>query len=117
MSDYTKQNVEIANIILEQLGGNKFVVMTGAKHFKAIKNGLRMKIPKNKSKANSLDITLNYDDTYTMRFYRYVAPRLNSKTLMMSEEKLEEVKKFEGVYFDQLQELFTEVTGMYTRLF
>jgi len=108
---------EIATTILTQLGGRKFAVMTGSKDFSVIKNGLTMKLAVNPSKANRLDITLNGDDTYTMRFYKYSAPRLNNKTFEFSQSKTTEIKKFEGVYFDQLQELFTETTKMYTRLF
>ena len=110
-------SMSVADTILEQLGGHKFVVMTGSSHFVSDKNTLRMKLAKNKSKANKLDITLNWDDTYTMRFYKYTAPRLNKKTFEYVDEKVVEVELFEGVYADMLQELFTQVTGMYTRLF
>lgn len=112
MSDKT-----VAMTILEQLGGNKFIAMTGARNLVFSKDSLTMSIPKNMSKANRLKISLNWDDTYTMRFYKYTAPRLNHKAMTYTNEKTEEVVKYDGVYFDQLQELFTQVTGMYTRLF
>ena len=35
----------IANTILEQLGGNKFIAMTGAKNFVSDGNTLRMTLP------------------------------------------------------------------------
>lgn len=108
--------MNVANTILQQLGGNKFVVMTGASHFVSDGNTLRMTLPKNKSRANRLYITLEPTDTYTMRFFRYTSPRFNSKTCSFSSEKTEEVKIFTDVYFDMLQELFTSVTGMYTYL-
>lgn len=106
----------VANEIFRQLGGNKFVVMTGCKNFAVDKNSLSMRIPKNKSKANYLKITLNGDDTYTMVFKKITLPRFNSKTMTFTEYKESVVKTFEHIYCDQLQELFTEVTWMYTSL-
>lgn len=106
----------VANTILEQLGGNKFIAMTGAKNFLADGNTLRMTLPKNMSKANRLYITLEADDTYTMHFFKFTPGRLNKKTFEFTEDKVVEVRTIEGVYFDKLQELFTEVTGMYTHL-
>lgn len=108
----------IANTILNQLGGNRFIAMTGSRDFIAIKDGLRMGLARNASKANKLDIVLNSDDTYTMKFYRYTPWRYSTRGGKFTEypEKITTVKEFTGVYFDQLQELFTNVTGMYTRL-
>ena len=110
----------IPEIILNQLGGQKFIVMTGSKNFVGDGDTLRMTLAKNASRANRLYITLGSDDLYTMRFFKYTAGgwRVNHKTGTVTEkkEKIEEVKTFHGVYFDQLQELFTEVTKLYTRL-
>ena len=110
-----------AQIILQQLGGNKFIAMTGAKNFVSDGDTLRMTLPRNGSKANRLYITLDPDDTYTMRFFKYTAGglKVNYKkgTADFVEPKEEEVKTYHGVYCDMLQELFTEVTKMYTRLF
>ena len=108
--------MSVADTILQQLGGHKFVVMTGSSHFVSDKNTLRMKLAKNKSKANKLDITLNWDDTYTMRFYKYSAPRRKPNSFEFTEGKTEEVAKYEGMYWDMLQSIFTEVTGMNTYL-
>ena len=106
----------IANTILEQLGGQKFIAMTGANHFVADGNTLRMALPKNASKANRLYITLDATDTYTMHFFKYTAGRLNMKTFAWTEDKTVEVKTISGVFWDSLQAIFTEVTGMYTHL-
>lgn len=112
------RNTEIADTILNQLGGGRFVVMTGSRDFIAIDNGLRMGLARNASKANRLDIKLNGMDTYDMRFYRYTGPRYSTRggQFRTYPEKVTTAKEYHGVYFDQLQELFTEVTGMYTRL-
>ena len=60
----------VANTILEQLGGNKFIAMTGAKNFLSDGNTLRMTLPKNRSKANRLYVTLDTTDTYPMYFFQ-----------------------------------------------
>ena len=108
--------MKVANMILEQLGGNQFVAMTGANHLVADGNTLRMALPKNASKANRLYITLDATDTYTMHFFKYAAGHLNKKTFAWIEDKTVEVKTVSGVFFDSLQPIFTEVTGMYTHL-
>ena len=109
-------NPEVAAIIYQQLGSGRFKVMTGAKNFIYDDNSLQFNIPRNRSKANLVKITLRGDDTYDMVFRHYALPRLSHKTWEFSKGVDEVVRKFEGVFFDQLQELFTEVTGMYTHL-
>jgi len=126
------RNQEIANTILRQLGGNKFVAMTGAKQFVAIENGLRFRIGRNATQTNMIRITLRGDDTYKMEFIR-IGSMPNSYAIMQKSKdrddfmrKLEAAEKraepkvlqeYDGIYCDQLQELFTEYTHLYTRLF
>ena len=130
------RNQEIANTILSQFGGHKFVVMTGAKNMVDIENGIRFNIGQNGSKANTVKVILNGDDTYTMQFWKQ-GREINPYTLMMKyyeqgmseaqiEAKVKEaakkaepkmLKEYEGIYFDQLQSLFTEYTKLYTSLF
>jgi len=100
----TTQNTTIAETILHQLGGRRFIVMTGSKNFIAGKNSLSMKIPRNKSGANYLRITLTSMDDYTMEFISIRGTEMKTK------------KTSEGVYCDQLQDLFTYHTGLYTQL-
>ena len=107
--------MNIAQTILSQLGGNKFVAMTGAKNFFTNGNDLCFTIGKNMSKTNRVQITLNGDDTYTMTFKKFTPERMK-KDFTFTEAKVEVVKEYEHIYCDQLQELFTEVTGMYTHL-
>lgn len=134
------RNQEIANTILSQFGGHQFVVMTGAKNMVAIENGIRFNIGKNGSKANMVKVILNGDDTYTMQFIlkgsevneysflrRYMDKGLSekefneivSKAIAKAKKNAEPkiLKEYNGIYFDQLQPLFTEYTKMYTRLF
>lgn len=94
----------VARTILEQLGGNKFAVMTGAKHFIGIEEGLTFRIGRNCHAINSVDIRLNGNDLYDMTFYRI----RGSKCVIAAQ--------FSDIYADMLQELFTEATGMYTHL-
>ena len=108
--------MRIADIILEQLGGNRFVMMTGSKRFVSDKNTLRMTLARNISKANRLWITLDADDTYTMHCFKFTPGRLNKKTYEFSKDKKTTIYKESGIYCDQLQEIFTRVTGLYTRL-
>lgn len=74
-------------------------------------------IMKNKANINQLRITLNANDLYEVAFLKYTAPRLDHKTLKFTEEKSEIKKVFNDIYCDQLQSLFTEYTGLYTKLF
>lgn len=105
----------VAREIFNQLGGNAFAAMTGSKKFIADGNTLRMSLARNASKANRLYITLDADDTYTMRFFHYTAPRFSKRTFTFTEEKERDIYKTTGIYCDQLREVFTMVTGLYTR--
>ena len=111
-------NKEIATTILRQLGGHRFIAMTGAKDFLAIDNGLMFKVGRNASKANRVEITLNGLDLYDIRFFRLTGGNFkvnhNKKTCEWVPVKETEVKQYNDMYCDQLQEIFTEVTGLYT---
>ena len=107
----SNRNVEIANEIIRQMGGNKLVAMTGAKNFVAIDNGVTFKIGKNSKSVNFVKITLNAMDTYDVEYSRVAKKR-------GSYEYVNTVKASEdGIYNDQLNESFERNTGMYTRLF
>ena len=108
-------NKTIANTILSQLGGNKFIAMTGAKNFYTNGNDLCFNIGKNASKANRIKIVLDFDDTYTMQFIKFTDAKL-TKNFEWVDAKVEVLKEIKGVCFDMLQELFTEYTKMYTHL-
>ena len=67
---------------------------------------------------NGLKIKL-YLIIYNMRFYKHTNASFNMNRYIKTgdgwkDAKDTEVKTFEGVYFDQLQELFTETTKLYT---
>jgi hypothetical protein len=98
-------DMRVAETILSQLGGNRFRVMTGAKNFAATDNSLRMKIGRNKTNANYMEVSLNMLDLYDITF---------AKVTKMGEMK--SVKTYENIYNDMLVEIFESHTGMYTSL-
>ena len=99
---------EVANTILEQLGGHKFRVMTGARNFVATPNSLSFQLPGGggfcKDSINFVRITLTPADEYDIEFARNRAGR---PTI---------VHHSKGIYCDQLQEIFTKYTGLSTHL-
>ena len=111
-----KRNV--AETILQQLGGRVFLMMTGCKNLVYDAQSLRMRLTKNQSKANYLKITLCDDDTYEMLFFYDRPPRYqvrNGKVLEQSGVH-REIARFDGVYCDMLCPIFTQVTGQETHL-
>lgn len=99
-----------ATIILQQLGGNRFLAMTGSKNVFSTDNGmtLTMHLTPNKAKAKYLRITLTEMDTYNMVFQKNGTKK--------DTELFPVVAQHENVYAEMLQSIFTEVTGLYTRL-
>ena len=95
----------IANEIYRQLGGNRFRVMTGAKNMVSTENGIRMRIGRNKTNANYMEVVLNSMDLYDITF---------AKVTRMGEMK--SVRTYDNVYNDMLVSLFESHTGMYTTL-
>ena len=97
----TRQGAET----LKQLGGNRFIMMTGAKHFGVGPNGMSFKIGRNSKRANH--VTIDYDrgrDLYNMKFDWVTIKGIKNK------------KTLKGIYADQLQDMLTRYTGMYTSL-
>lgn len=125
------KNQQIANTILQQLGGKRFLLMTGAKQLVAIENGLRFRIGRNDSKANMVRIVLKADDTYKMEFIK-IGNMVNSYAIMAKSKdhddflrKLKAAEKraepkvleeYDGICCDQLEELFNDYTKLATRL-
>jgi len=95
---------QVAKTILQQLGGNKFIAMTGAKNLGSTNKSLQFKIGRNSKSISHVIITLKSSDLYEMEFIRI---RGVKRTV---------VKKVKGVYNDQLGKIFTKYTGMNVRL-
>jgi len=105
-------STHVSTIILQQLGGNRFLAMTGAKDLLAMdtagKVGLRMRLPANltKGRATHLEVVLTERDDYTLALFK-------SATLRRERQDLD-VR--EGVYVDNLRAVFTDMTGLDTHL-
>lgn len=96
----------VASVILEQLGGNRFAVMTGAKNFVSDGNSLRFKLPANFAKdgINLVRITLDPSDTYSLEFMK------------MRGTNVQTIATREGVYAEDLRKVFKTETGLDTSL-
>ena len=91
---------EIASEILRQLGGqNRITVMTGAKNFCAVKNGVKFFIG-----AKVITITLNSLDYYDVEF----------GTIRKCVYKVKE--KVANVDCENLKKCIEQLTGMYLSL-
>jgi hypothetical protein len=92
--------------LLQQLGGNKFVAMTGAKNLAVdkSKNELHMKIMRNAKGVSHVIIRLTSGDLYDMKFLQVRAGKIKIKS------------KENGVYADQLGKMFKKNTGLNVRL-
>ena len=110
MSDMKEQSVNEARLdpkqLLQQLGGNRFIMMVGAKNLVVdkSKNELHMKIGRNSKGVSHVRIRLSSMDLYDMEFLQVRAGKIKIK----SKEK--------GVYADQLGKMFKKNTGMNVRL-
>lgn len=101
-------DMTVAKTILEQLGGRKFTVMTGAKNYIGDANSLTFRLPGAggfcKDGINVVKVTLDPSDTYTVVFSR------------LRGAKLTVVSQSSDVYADVLQDVFTRATGLATSL-
>ena len=98
--------MNVATEILKQLGGNKFLAMTGSKNFVFDEKNasLSMHLTTNKAKAKYLHIELKGNDTYTMTFR-------GKKGF-----EFPVVAEYSNVYSDKMQTVFKSVTGLDTSL-
>lgn len=112
-----EEQMAIASTIIEQLGGHKFIVMTGARDFIASGRdddlpGVAFRIPGTltKNRINRVRVLLDHTDTYIVSFW--VCRR--QKDVHKPSMKL--ISKHDMIYDDMLQPLFTRETGLTTRL-
>ncbi|MCK5606451.1 hypothetical protein KAR91_31405 [Candidatus Pacearchaeota archaeon] len=102
-----KTNKETATIILNQLGGRRFLAMTGAKNLVCDNNALMFKFPRcgpEGEKSNFCEIRLNSLDLYDIKFKR------------IHGIKIIDVSEHNGIYADMLQNIFRKQTGLETSL-
>ena len=97
--------METAKNILNQLGGNKFIAMTGANNLCSSGPDLSFSLPKFTGvSVNYIKIVLNSLDTYDIEFGRLWGTKYKT------------IKSLNNVYADQLRSVFTSVTGLDTSL-
>ena len=109
-----------AYTILEQLGGRKFVVMTGAKALTLTPESLRFRLPGRFAKdgINVVSIVLTHRDDYDLTFgtvtsaVTETAP--SGSTVTPRGMTIKTTR--EGVYAENLTDVFTSVTGLQTSL-
>lgn len=109
--------------LLEQLGGRQFLIMTGSHTLVAHEGSkeypeptLQMIIGTHEAGWHKLRITLQENDLYKMEFWK----RTGLEMMLAQEAGTldpNDTREFTHVYADMLQQIFTEVTGMYTKLF
>lgn len=88
---------KVAMEILRQIGGKRFIMMTGANQFLSGKNWMAFKLPRAKDGNRRVKITLNSMDTYDIKFMS-----LSGKTKKM----------IRGIYNDQLKDIISRYTGL-----
>jgi len=97
------KNLRIASTILDQIGGGRFLKMTGSKFHGLIEAGITFKLARNGSGANYLNISLTSADLYNMEFISIRGASVKTKA------------EIGGVYWDMLEEVFAQKTGLCTR--
>ena len=96
-------DLRVANTILAQLGGRGFVAMTGAYCLAGGENFLRLRF-RGSRRHNFLQVTLTPDDLYDIEISQVGRSQVRHR------------ERLEGVYADQLQEVFRGITGLETRM-
>ena len=126
MQTATAQKIQIGDYheTYNQLGGNRFIAMTGSKiHYGYDKNGyvyLMVELVKNQSGARYLKIQLNWKDLYDLEFSRIkktLTPLAKELGIKIYDEEIIPVTRMDDVYGEDLQSMFSQVTGLATRLF
>ena len=109
-NEFMKESVNEARLdpkqTIQQLGGNRFLYMVGAKNLAIDKprNELHMKIMRNAKGVSHVVVRLTSLDLYDMKFLSIRAGKIRVKA------------KEKGVYGDQLATFFKKHTGLNTRL-
>jgi hypothetical protein len=105
----TNPNQQIAQTILEQMGGKgKIVAMTGARDFLILDRGIQFSFPKAIAGINRVKIILTDADLYDIEFgsvrRKDGIPTYTRRNLC------------EGVYADRLKKIFEKETGLFLSL-
>ena len=98
--------MSIAQTILDQLGGQRFALMTGARSFCSGERSLTFRLPANmtRHRGSGMRIELNAHDLYDIQLFKIV--KLTPKN----------VDERNMVHVEDLRSVFTDMTGLDTSL-
>ena len=96
--------MQVSNTILEQLGGSRFIAMTGASQFVGSDDALSFALPGRLTRdgINKVRVTLTPADLYTVEFFHMARRGLVVETIATAEQ----------VYGDQLGATIERHTGL-----
>lgn len=99
-------DMTVSKAILAQLGGTRFIAMTGAKSFVGDEDRLVFRVPATmvRGRGSHVKIILNASDLYDIKLmkFRDYEPKI--------------IDTRENIFAADLQKIFTEMTGLDTRL-
>lgn len=97
-------STQVAETILSQLGGRRFIAMTGAKSFAGGPDQLTFRLPSTLTRDHikAVKIQLDPSDTYTVTFYAGAK----------FPECIRTVATVSDVYCDRLCDVFESATGL-----
>lgn len=100
------KDLHVARVILDQLGGSRFIAMTGANSFAGGADYLMFRLPRKfaKNGINKVKISLHWTDTYIVEAMR------------LGPLACEIIESTESVYAEDLQGVLTSMTGLDTSL-
>lgn len=104
--EQTTDNLQVSKTILEQLGGRRFIAMTGARDLIGGPDYLMFRLPRGLALngINKVKITLDWTDTYVV------------EALRLGPVACETIEHVDSVYAEDLQQVFTRLTGLDTHL-
>ena len=97
------ERMERARTIIAQMGGGRFMAMTGANQLVATDEGVRFRVPNARNRIKAVEVALNGKDLYDMRW-------LNIRGF-----ECRQITEDKDVGCDQLVEFFERRTGLATR--
>lgn len=102
---------QTASTIIAQLGGRKFMAMTGVKQFIRGHNDLSFQLPKFPGiKINAVFIKLNNNDLYDVEYQKFWIDRKEGTV------KRKTIATSQNIFFDELRPDFEAKTGLRTNL-
>lgn len=95
-------STQVAQTIFDQLGGGRFLAMTGAKNMVYSADSLMFSLPARfaKNKINKVRITLDASDTYTVECFYIKGADVTT------------IASSAYIYGDRLRDAFTRMTGL-----